>query len=316
MKKILLFLCMAGFISTISNAQDVTFSHENSAYTPLTNPTIIAEGDWDDFEEAIIPPFPMQIMGKNINIISIEDYSVTFLSFDPVNPIFVSCVPYEQDFISTGPGSNVSYGVTGSAPNRIFTVQYKNVGFYDEEEFAETDYINYQVSFYEGKNTITYHFGKSEWTPLLNYASFISGGILIAAGEGDDDFVFHLLHGNSSSPTLHKIIDFDKFGDYFITPIPEDGKLYRFAISTPSAHVTSPAAPSGISIYPNPFVDVIHFQSSVQGSYSLYSVDGKEIMSGQMHPHHQSLNVSSIPSGVYFLTLKGEFGVETHKITK
>jgi hypothetical protein len=60
-----------------------------------------------------------------------------------------------------------------------------------------------------------------------------------------------------------------------------------------------------ISIYPNPFLDIINVNGSLdRGSYTIYSVDGKLIQEGLLKT--SVIQIRNVPSGAYFLKLSDE----------
>ncbi|MBK8599403.1 MAG: putative Ig domain-containing protein [Flavobacterium sp.] len=57
-----------------------------------------------------------------------------------------------------------------------------------------------------------------------------------------------------------------------------------------------------ISIYPNPFLDIINVNGSIlNGTFTVYSVDGKLVQEGVLIG--SVINVKHVPSGIYFLKL-------------
>ncbi|MBW1298520.1 LamG-like jellyroll fold domain-containing protein [Aquimarina litoralis] len=63
-----------------------------------------------------------------------------------------------------------------------------------------------------------------------------------------------------------------------------------------------------IAVYPNPFTDSITFVNEINnGSYELYSITGKLVMSGAI-TESKSLVFTDISSGTYFLTVKDKVG--------
>jgi hypothetical protein len=57
-----------------------------------------------------------------------------------------------------------------------------------------------------------------------------------------------------------------------------------------------------ISIYPNPFMDIINVNGSLlYSSFKIYSVDGKLIQEDAIK--ESVINVKQVPSGIYFLKL-------------
>ncbi|MBL0014702.1 MAG: T9SS type A sorting domain-containing protein [Flavobacterium sp.] len=71
-----------------------------------------------------------------------------------------------------------------------------------------------------------------------------------------------------------------------------------------------------IFVYPNPFIDSLHVTGAPANiSYTVFSVDGKLIQEGLLSSN--TINITHVPSGVYFLRLFGKGNQErTFKIIK
>lgn len=67
-------------------------------------------------------------------------------------------------------------------------------------------------------------------------------------------------------------------------------------------------------IYPNPARDLIKIETNVEelSEYRLVNISGKEMISGTVN-NNESLNVSSLDKGIYFLNIQNSLGVEVIK---
>lgn len=76
------------------------------------------------------------------------------------------------------------------------------------------------------------------------------------------------------------------------------------------------AAPQ-VTVAPNPFGDYLEVSSTLQDalSYQIVSVDGKVVQEGQVQGT-QTLNVSTLHAGVYFVRFSNEQHQVTHKVVK
>jgi hypothetical protein len=73
-----------------------------------------------------------------------------------------------------------------------------------------------------------------------------------------------------------------------------------------------------VSAYPNPFSDIIHFVTGFHSNLDLliYSANGRVVHRQLLH-HNTSIDLSSLPSGIYFYNLTGTDGFfESGKIIK
>jgi hypothetical protein len=70
------------------------------------------------------------------------------------------------------------------------------------------------------------------------------------------------------------------------------------------------------NVYPNPVKHKLTVSITNEASYSLITVSGQVVKSGQLRTGENTLNVSSFSSGLYFLQVKTEKGISTKKIIK
>jgi hypothetical protein len=220
---------------------------------------------------------------------------------------------YDEDFISIAVGrdfiSSVSYQVSGTAPDRTITFQYKDMGFYDTDYFDATDFVNFQITLHEAGNYVSYNYGSSQWNPANRFAEEIYTSLYFY-NLLTDDYQQFSLSGNSNSPSLKEDDE-----DAFISPIPSNGTLYRFSISDRIANVNTIVNSNLSKVYPLPVQKSIIVESQGNTRYSLLTIDGKEIMKGSMQDKDE-IDLAFLSTGVYFLMLETDRGVETHKIVK
>jgi hypothetical protein len=131
-----------------------------------------------------------------------------------------------QDTVLESP---ITYKTTGSVGHRIFTIEWKNVGFFRQYFYTgdNTDFANFQMRLYEDDQSIEYHYGPSNITqPELDYDSTGAFVGLIeklvfetdqSAGESI------LLSGNPSNPTASPI-----YQTVFLNGTIPANTVYRF----------------------------------------------------------------------------------------
>lgn len=73
-----------------------------------------------------------------------------------------------------------------------------------------------------------------------------------------------------------------------------------------------------IQIYPNPATDelTIKMDQNAYASFTITNSIGQEIMQQPLSAAQTQVNVSKLPAGVYYITFKGENGVEVRKFVK
>jgi len=68
-----------------------------------------------------------------------------------------------------------------------------------------------------------------------------------------------------------------------------------------------------ISIYPNPASDKLHIDGLVVQDVVIYSIDGKEVLNIS---NQNTIDVSSLSKGVYFIRVSDGINVSTNKLIK
>ena len=118
-------------------AQNYTFLKLNQPYVELVNPVSINQGEiWDDFDVPIAIPFTFNVNGQNFQELIMSD---SFITFEGVLSEIIS--PMGNDLVDRGfNGDNslspLSYKVEGAVGSRIFKIQWKNCGSFDDSTLA------------------------------------------------------------------------------------------------------------------------------------------------------------------------------------
>lgn len=204
----------------------------NEPYVDLVGGVSVNGGEiWDDPEYEVPLPFQFNLNGDEVNSLIFGGLGALLFSLTGDPDVFQATVPFETDLLDRGALNGVaslspiSYVVDGAPGSRIFKLEWKNAGSYDELDFAGTMdmFVNLQLWFYEGSNMIEFRYGPS----------FINDGDLFYSGEsgayvgvtGIDDFSFdlvnpHFIIGPADNPFLSE-------QDIAIDGTPPDGMVYR-----------------------------------------------------------------------------------------
>lgn len=128
------------------------------------------------------------------------------------------------DDLKTGTAGNVNYKLTGSAPNRIFTVEWLNMRW---DWAASNPSISFQVKLYETSNKIEYIYRQEASAPSgTNSCSIgINGGV---AGD------YYSLNGSGASPSAIYGTATNN-----INSRPATGQIYSFTLPSVMTYTSS-----------------------------------------------------------------------------
>lgn len=141
---------------------------------------------------------------------------------------------------------------TGTAPNRVFTVQWRRMSFWDQgTNFAQDANLNFQIRLYEGSNRIEQVYGSMVFTGLpRGTGPYMGVGQIGLLGESDGDFQSRRVRVNlglSGTTTVRTTIPntwessaeggLTSFAEVSPTSTPPSGLTYRwnYAASVPVA---------------------------------------------------------------------------------
>ncbi len=226
--------CIAYAIGTAQFNYVLTTSME--PYADLTGSTSVNNGEvWDDPDYTIPLPFAFELNGEEIS-------SLTFVGSGSdlgteISPDFsVAMSPFSVDLIDRGVGtmnsqSPISYKVEGSPGNRIFKIEWKNAGSFDEfDDLGTTEmFVNFQVWLFEGSNRVEFHYGPSSITDAdLFYLGETGAIVAIASIDFNLGGLFNanFLTGPTSNPILTDM-------ESYIDGTPEDGMVYILSVNLP-----------------------------------------------------------------------------------
>lgn len=147
------------------------------------------------------------------------------------NAIKPALMPFWDDLSGGGTGANASFLLTGTAPNRVFTIQYKNW----QVPLGGGNTGNMQVKLYETTNVIEYIYNGTVATTTAT--------IGIADGAAAPTF---LTLGNNSATLPTSTTTFTTS----IAGFPASGQIYRFTPPIPCSSATGLPVSIGTNISP------------------------------------------------------------------
>jgi hypothetical protein len=304
------------------------FSLDNATYAPLTGATNLATSyPWDDPTESLPigftfeSAFGMSLTELNFGLSTAGAVSNNY-SFPTSNPRIVFA-PYDADLIDRGYISGVTqsairHKTDGTAPNRIFKLEWENAGFYGEYDSLNqlNDFVNVQLWLYETSGIIEFRYGPSSiQNPIISFEE--ETGPLV--GIADFDFVnetffdLAILVGPAATPTV--VANENDIDELIGTP--PNGMIYRFTPVILSAEKSLKYL--GAAIYPNPVANVVKIDvplNAQKSHYQMSDITGKIIAEGTLTSGKNQVDVSGLPKGMYLFSLSVDGKTATERIVK
>ncbi len=333
MKRILLFLSLSILIhaNSIAQAFPYTLTTFEDTYTPLSEALLLTptnDENWDDPAAgyySISIGFNFDLMGRSSDMVALIDPGcqlVLGIDADTVNAIS----PYFADIRNADTLDVVSaivYSTEGMPGNRIFKIEWQNVGFFDEfdatGEFNSTS--NYQVWFYETSNDIEFRYGPNtisdgtlihmQWpAPLL---FFIKDFII----QSQVSTYTWSLMGPAADPTVGPI-------DLYVNPAfedlligePSEGTVYHFG-AIASGINENEILPS-FSVFPTMATDHVmtYWNGFNQTALRVYDISGTLLLNTTMNHGNRIFDIATWPSGMYFFTTGEGPAMQTQRVVK
>lgn len=305
-------LCASSFLS----AQNLpyAFSVLNQPYEPLTDSISINAGEiWDDPEYFAPIGFNIQVIDEVWNqllIVAPGSLCLGELTADSIHLL----IPVLEDIcdvgMSTGTsGSPISYRLDGEPGSQIFKLEWANVGFYGEYAESNTNFntFSFQLWLHEGSNIIEYRFGPSA---IKGGNFFQFGGPMSAIAEdfanGQKNAWQNLWYTSNdpANPTIELMDPNDFMSVVPLTGLPASGTVYHFA---PLFVGTEEIETVGLNIFPTWADETIWIQTGTNTTIVADVIDlsGKRVMQESIQSPMHQINVSALPTGVYFIRIEG-----------
>lgn len=312
LKFYLRFFTLLVVTTTVSNAQVITnyaFSSSQSVYVPLSGATapVLTGGDFDEGWYSRIPiGFEFWFMGNLITEIHASTNGVISLSTNVPNtaasnnnlstfagafyrPIIAPLWDnLDMDSLS---GASFSYLTTGTAPNRVFTAEWKNAEW---NWFANNPTISFQVKLYESTGVIEYIYNQETGNLFSPSASIGIGGV--------NNTQFLSLNNSGGTPTISSTVSTNNINTKpasgqqytFTPPIPSSVSSISFSNITPTAITVNWTAVTGAVKYA-----VYQSTDNVTFTYSGSSASTSLLVNGLFPNTTYYFKVYSISEGAY-----------------
>lgn len=343
MKQFFTLLCLLlAFSGRAQNMYPYSFSKSSGTYQNLVGSTNLTAGFvWDDTTFTIPIGFNFKWALDNRNITSITvDVNGTLYAPDDVNSQFGFPIPmkmmmaYQTDLIdrganlSTAAMSPISYLTTGTAPNRICKIEYRNCGF--SSDITGLDSTNFQIWLYEGSNIIEYRYGPQYVADMFTSFDGENGPWINLIYESSVDIINQTLMldactyvagSSSTAVAIYPSAPIDLFSgpsDWAFIDLPDNGQIFRWSPYANTNSVNNINAFDATKVYPTPLNHSLFIEhpSNLQ-SIRLNDLNGRVLLQEDIRGNKAELNTKSLSNGVYFLTITDAKGnKKTMKVVK
>lgn len=296
-----------------------SYSVTKEPYIPLTGGISVTNGQlWDEEVFTIPIGFPLMLGDKKIDSFLLA--GPTFLGYMNHDSEATGFWTIDADLCDRGihdssaSVSPITYTLTGNTGNRIFKIEYANLGFWEEMNVYGTnnDYANMQVWAYEADNSVELRYGPSK---IINPQSYFFFGDAPAACYLDQlgfftDFSverLYYLYGDPATPILDSTTDI--LQTRLLNHMPDPGTVYRFRrwpvfISTANTW-------DNVNIYPTFCDGKLYIDNNTSSSlkYTITNITGASTgISGAIIQGKNSISVETLPVGAYIINLTNSNG--------
>jgi len=206
-----------------------TFSESSGTYTEITGGTVSTASGDDGEETGVAIGFNFDYVGTTYTTVTIGvngaisftsaniDYVNNLASTDADNLDYIAPL-WDDMYARTDDNVEISYETAGTAPNRTFTVQWKNISW---RNTGST--VNFQIVLFEGSNNIVFNYGINNSTE----ARTASIGLNVSPG-GVNNFI-SVTPGSPATTSTTSANNSISTADY-----PGDGHSYLFTYAVPA----------------------------------------------------------------------------------
>ncbi|MBS1775145.1 MAG: T9SS type A sorting domain-containing protein [Bacteroidetes bacterium] len=320
MKKLFLFILLSASLQASAHFR-YTLTTSTQAYVPLSSNSTAVNGStlWA-FDSYVIPlPFSFKLNGVTQSNYNIALGAALSPASDTDQTKLLSGFSVMDAWLADrglplGPSkSPIRYRIDGTAPNRIFKLEYFNAGFMPEGQNYGTmlDSVNVQVWVFESTDVVELHYGDSKITHAKDYFfnhsnPFISYIYNIDVNTGNATYYY--LHGNAASPVIDTVSSNDLDTNIItLSFMPPSGTVYRFIPKTSTALIDNSLGE--VKVYPTYVVNCFTIASVPEGTYhyQLYSLNGSNTnISGALHTGYNTIACDGLATGIYLLNITNE----------
>jgi hypothetical protein len=234
-------------------------------------------------------------------------------------------LPFNYD-LEAGTGTpEYRVATTGTSPNQVTTIQWKNVSpktlNFNPTTSVDKQFLNmnFQVKLYEGSNTIEFVYGPATSNTATSSAEWAVAGLKGSGSAAGQTVLVEKLSSIAWSGATFISGAYTSINAFNIrqTFLPDPGRTYRFVAGSTTANTRNEALAATVGLYPVPahqnFKLVVPAGFLCTASATLLNALGQVAQQRQLNlplaGGIAEFNVSGLPSGVYSLQLKAGNGI-------
>ncbi|MFK7755641.1 MAG: T9SS type A sorting domain-containing protein [Flavobacteriales bacterium] len=212
--------------------------------------------------------------------------------------------------------SHISYLTEGEKGSRVFKLEWKDVGFYNEViNGTANNFMNVQLWLYEEDNSIEFRYGNY----AIEDASLVFDGVqspisalICSLVLNDGEAEGTILSGTQDAP-LQQSFNNNPSG---FNEMPDENRVYRWERIIP-ASVTEESIDIGLMASPVPFSDELTLSSIGGFDYvELLDLTGKVVFNSSNPKGNLIINTAHLPSSIYFIRAEKDGKQFTKKVVK
>jgi hypothetical protein len=211
-------------------------------------------------------------------------------------------------------GSIVKWGRTGSFETQTWWEADRFTNFIGLNHPKDNNHLTYSLPLESGQYHLLVVMTSRQWTQsrpsVFSYPGY-SEAIDINSQRIIKDVLIDYVKGSDTTFNINWAQTNPDVG-LVIGGFMKIGKADEFV-----SVKTNKAADKSFSVYPNPSNGIVHLRAngtSRSADYEVYDMTGKPVQTGIVKNLDNTLNMSNLAKGMYFIKLHTEAGVETHKL--
>jgi hypothetical protein len=203
--------------------------------------------------------------------------------------------------------SPISSITSGTAPNRILKIEWKNAGFYNAIDQGNLDDVtNFQVWIYEGSDIVEVRYGAGNYVSsaldLYDGGPGAWVGVFDSASSNGSARTHYYLTGNTNAPLLDSISTISSLS---VPPgmngHPASGSIYRFtpAAGNPLSYQYQIEQSHSNMRYVQANSQLIIDLFFGEMGYSVFDMSGRMLCTGVLQNGQNKIDMSNLPQGMY-----------------
>lgn len=272
------------------------FNDTTIAYSNLVGSTVTSA-----WTKEVAVAFKFKFFGRSVDSVRIQPNYIYFTKNEDDN-ITLGQENYVAENNNTSL-SPISYLISGSTPNRIMKIEFKNIRVNTGD--MSTEYIeNNQIWLYEADNSIEFRFGTNSVTDL-NYNTFFYTLLDF------DNSPYLGVSGTVADPTFIRIINSGTFKG--LSEHPTANTVYRFYPDVNNSSISNNNTIKPYTINYNE--NGVNIKTNELLNVELFDLSGKLISTFYVDNQSSEIVTNNLPKGVYLIKLNNEKVIFTDKIS-